>query len=379
MSEEKKYQTAAYNVAEVRRQASAAQQRPSKARRKKMRRKRTALYLACVLIVSCLLAAIGWLLCNDLCALNKPYEEISMTVNEGDNVSDIARNLKRAGLIEYKFLFKMVAPVFHAKGFIDPGTYDLNTEMDYRSLIWNMHDYETDRLEAAGLVQVTIPEGLSVSETIDLLVENGISNRAALEDAAANYEFEDYTFLDPELLGNINRMEGFLFPDTYQFFKEKSAVLVFDTMLLNFQNQISQEMLSAIEYSQYSLGDVIKVASLIEKETDGTDRGKIASVIYNRLENDGETAHLLQIDASLKYVLGREVTPEDYETLDSEYNLYLHKGLPPTAIASPGMESIKAAIYPDDTDYYFYVLGKDGKHIFSCTLAEHNAAMAGLG
>lgn len=257
--------------------------------------------------------------------------------------------------------------------------YALNTEMDYRSLIWNLHDYEADRLEAAGLVQVTIPEGLNVEQTINLLVENGISNRDELMEAAANYEFEDYTFLDPEMLGDYHRMEGYLFPDTYQFYKDKSAVLVFDTMLLSFQNQISQQMLAAIEYSKYDMQDIITIASLIEKETDGTDREKIASVIYNRLENDGETAHFLQIDASLQYVLDHEVTPEDYETLDSVYNLYQHQGLPPTPIACPGLDSITAAIYPEETDYYFYVLGKDGRHIFSKTLAEHNAILAGLG
>ena len=378
MAEERNYDTASYDTAEVRRQNQV--RRANTAKKKKRRRRRhTAVYLLCVLLVSCLLAGIGWLLCNDLCALNKPYRETTVTISEEDSVNDVTNKLKEAGLINYKFLFKLTAPVFHAKANIDPGEYTLNTEMDYRSLIWNLHDYESDRLEAAGLVQVTIPEGLNVEQTIDLLVENGISNRDELMEAAANYEFEDYTFLDPEMLGDYHRMEGYLFPDTYQFYKDKSAVLVFDTMLLSFQNQISQQMLAAIEYSKYDMQDIITIASLIEKETDGTDREKIASVIYNRLENDGETAHFLQIDASLQYVLDHEVTPEDYETLDSVYNLYQHQGLPPTPIACPGLDSITAAIYPEETDYYFYVLGKDGRHIFSKTLAEHNAILAGLG
>ena len=112
------------------------------------------------------------------------------------------------------------------------------------------------------------------------------------------------------------------------------------------------------------------------KETDGTDREKIASVIYNRLENAGETAYYLQIDASLVYAAGRPVTQADYETLDSPYNLYQHTGLPPTPIANPGLASIKAALQPADTDYYFYVLGADGTHVFSSTLSEHQKAQA---
>ena len=122
------------------------------------------------------------------------------------------------------------------------------------------------------------------------------------------------------------------------------------------------------------------MASLIEKETDGTDRAVISSVIHNRLENVGETAHLLQIDASLVYAAGREITEDDYQTLDSPYNLYTHQGLPPTAIANAGKASFQAALQPDDTNYYFYVLNPDTqRHVFSRTLSEHNANLRKFG
>ena len=107
-----------------------------------------------------------------------------------------------------------------------------------------------------------------------------------------------------------------------------------------------------------------------------TDRDKIASVIYNRLERPGETGGLLQIDAALVYAAGRAITQEDYTTLDSPYNLYQHTGLPPTAISNPGMSSITAALQPAETDYYYYVLGADGKHVFSETLSEHQQNVA---
>ena len=92
------------------------------------------------------------------------------------------------------------------------------------------------------------------------------------------------------------------------------------------------------------------------------------------LENAGETAYLLQIDAALVYAAGREITQADYSGLNSPYNLYLHTGLPPTPIANPGLASIKAALQPADTNYYFYVLGADGKHIYNETLAGHIAS-----
>ena len=122
------------------------------------------------------------------------------------------------------------------------------------------------------------------------------------------------------------------------------------------------------------------MASLIEKETDGTDREKIASVIYNRLNNPSyETGGLLQIDAALVYATGHtELTESDLE-VDSPYNLYTHPGLPPTPIANPGFDSIRAALQPAETNYYYYVRGNDGLHIFSSTYAEHQQVINSLG
>ena len=118
---------------------------------------------------------------------------------------------------------------------------------------------------------------------------------------------------------------------------------------------------------------------VIEEETDGSAQANIASVIYNRLNNTSyETAGLLQIDASLLYALPDHegaITNED-KAVDSPYNLYKNKGLPPTPISNPGLASIQAALDPAETNYYYYALGTDGKHHFSTTLAEHNAFLA---
>ncbi|MCI6991716.1 MAG: endolytic transglycosylase MltG, partial [Clostridiales bacterium] len=126
----------------------------------------------------------------------------------------------------------------------------------------------------------------------------------------------------------------------------------------------------------YSINEILTIASMIEKETDGTDRAKIASVIYNRLNNPGGgTNGYLQIDATIQYVLpeGEIVSEEDYQTVDSPYNTYLNKGLPPGPIANPGMESIMAALNPESTNYYYYALGDDDLHHFFSTYSEHQA------
>lgn len=145
-------------------------------------------------------------------------------------------------------------------------------------------------------------------------------------------------------------------------------------LLDNFNTKMSDELMQKVEASGYSLNQILTIASLIEKETDGTDRENIASVIYNRLNNIGETYHKLQIDASLIYGLGDNytgtLTSSDLN-YNTPYNLSMYEGLPPTPIANPGLASIQAALEPAQTNYYFYALGKDGVHHFFKTYAEH--------
>ena len=146
----------------------------------------------------------------------------------------------------------------------------------------------------------------------------------------------------------------------------------------NFNSKLDDDLLDKAEERGYDLKDIITIASLIEKETDGTDQTKIASVIYNRLEGPGDkqgTYGMLQIDASLLYALPDHegsITEADKQT-DSPYNLYKYAGLPPTPIANPGLASIQAALEPDNTDYYYYALGKDGVHHFFTNYADHLA------
>ena len=139
-----------------------------------------------------------------------------------------------------------------------------------------------------------------------------------------------------------------------------------------------RELLEAAEARGYNLKKIVTIASLIEKETDGTDQGNIASVIYNRLDGPGDKAGTngrLQIDASLLYALPDHegaITAEDLQT-DSPYNLSKYAGLPPTPIANPGLASLMAALEPEETNYYYYALGKDGRPHFFTNYGDHSA------
>ena len=406
MSEGHRYRPPRGTGGQGRDQAAGEPSQPSRpsggSGKKKAKKKRTNPFLALLLWVvvviasSVILAGVGWMLANDLCAFTGADQEVEVvvpaewftttTVTDEDgnteevslcDIGQVADALQDAGLIQYKWLFRLFAWVYDADEKIDQGAYVLNTNMDYMALVRGMRSTGS----SAVTVEVSIPEGYNTQQIFQLLSENGVAPVEELEEAAANYEFVDYAFLDSDLLGDVRRVEGYLYPDTYQFYVGRSAVAALDSMLSNFNSRVysNGELTPLFEEAVargYDFSDIITIASLIEEETDGTDRDKIASVIYNRLERPGETSGLLQIDAALVYAAGRAITQEDYTTLDSPYNLYQHTGLPPTAISNPGMSSITAALQPAETDYYYYVLGADGKHVFSETLSEHQQNVA---
>lgn len=389
---EKRYNTTGWDKEQVRRQAgssapsgqhsASSAQRSTPARRRKKKRGNPVLnfilYLIFVVAGSALLAGVGWLLANDLCALNKEYQEVTLVVTKEDTVKTVTDKLKEEGLIEYKWFFRLFAWVCDADEKIGEGTHELNTNMDYRALIVAMKS-KTGQSLTAETVTVTIPEGYTVEQTIKLLAEKGVNTEEALREAAENYRFTSYSFVDNENLGDISRLEGYLFPNTYEFYVGEKASSALGRLLDEFNRQLDAELIEAIDASGKSMEEIVIIASLIEKETDGTDRGKIASVIYNRINNPGfETGGLLQIDAALVYATGHtELTEEDMQA-ESPYNLYLHAGLPPTAIANPGRASLLAAAQPEATDYYYYVLGNDGRHIYSTNYNDHVNVINGL-
>ena len=254
------------------------------------------------------------------------------------------------------------------------GTYNLNTDMDYHALVVGMRSSSGNM--NAETVRVTIPEGYTVAQIIHLLAEKGVNTEEALLEAAQTYAFS-FDFID-NTTEDISRLEGYLFPDTYDFYVNEKPANALNRLIRNFNSKLDDELLTAAEERGYDLKKIVTIASLIEKETAGTDQGLIASVIYNRLEGSGDkggTYGLLQIDASLLYALPDHtgaITSEDLQT-DSPYNLYKYAGLPPTPIANPGLAAIEAALEPEQSNYYYYAQGKAGKHHFVATLSEPTA------
>ena len=348
----------------------------------------TIVYMMIVLAFSIGIAILLWFAADDVLALTKADNEVTIVIGENDTLMDVAENLQSNGLINYKYLFVIYGKFSHAEQKFSAGTFELNQMFDYHALVNGL----SANSETRKTVTLTFPEGYSLDQIINMLSENDVCTEEELKEVCANYEF-DYEFLQGIPYGEYNRLEGYMFPDTYEFYVGDTPERVVNKFLSNFNNKVTEIMIGAIDslnqdlrsrmeaegsYSteeidaaMMDLSKIITLASLIEKEA-GSDaeRPTIASVIYNRLTS--RVHELLQIDATVEYALGeyKPVLTDSDLAYDSPYNTYKYKGLPPGPIANPGLSSIMAAIYPESSDYYFYALNSSGTHEFFYTYIE---------
>ena len=352
----------------------------------------TLVWIAITLAIGVTLGRMAWVCAADVLAFGREDHQVTITITSTDDIDAIAQKLKNAGLIRYPGLFKLYASFAVDEGEIQPGIWDLNTLYDYHALV-NMMSPSSSR----SVVTVMIPEGSSCRQIFELLQEKRVCTVEALENYAASGDLGDHWFLEGLTRGDKYCLEGYLFPDTYEFYTNDTAENVLNKMLNNFDTRVDESIRGQLdslngylvqlmtnngrdqEYMQnhlLSMADIITVASLIEKESASAEESfTVASVIYNRLYAWGSTPAYLNIDAAVIYGLDgkSELTQEDLQT-DTPYNTYLHTGLTPGPITNPGLNSIKAALAPQNTNYYYYILDPAvGTHHFSSTLEEHEA------
>lgn len=326
------------------------------------------MYFGFVICVSAILASGAWLAADDVLSLNKDIVEAEIYVGEDRDMAQVASELSSKGIIKYRPLFLLFAKLMKAETKVEPGVYTISSRLDYNAMIHAMQ--QEDRVEERNTVMVMIPEGKTLKQTFQILAEHGVCPYETLLECSANHEF-GFDFLEDIPYGEENRLEGYLFPDTYEFFAPSEPEEAIGKFLSNFASKMTAETMLNVRESGYSLREILTVASLIEMEA-GTDaeRATIASVIYNRLNSSSYP--YLQIDATIQYALEERkptLTNEDLE-IDSPYNTYKYTGLPPGPIANPGMASIRAAIEPESTGYYFYALNKHGSHNFFTTMSQ---------
>jgi len=307
-----------------------------------------------------------WICATDVLAFGWEDRATTITITSSDvgDIDAIADKLYDAGLIKYKQLFRFYASLSSADEKISAGTFELNTLFDYNALVKGMSSTSSYRESK----KVTIPEGYTCSQIFALLEEEGVCSVAELK--AYNVQ-SDYWFLEGANEDAEYPLEGFLFPDTYDFYIGDSAKGVFRRFLARFDDIFTEDLKEYLKSSKYSMYEIMTIASMIEKESAGSSENyDISSVIYNRLNNSASFP-FLNIDATIVYAQGGNSEFIDKE-LDSPYNTYKYRGLPPTPICNPSLLSIQAALSPTDTKYYYYALDPStGLHHFSRTYQEH--------
>ncbi len=370
----------------------------------------TVVWLGIALAIGISLGRLIWVCAAEVLAFGKEDREVTVTIADSDDIPAIAQKLLDAGLIRYPKLFTFYADFTDAREDIASGTFTLNTRYDYNALI----DFMAEEAETREVVEVVIPEGYTCAQIFKLLEDKGVCTVEQLEKYAADGDLGDYAgtggvegywFLEGVERGGKYCLEGYLYPDTYQFYTDDDAGRVlkkfldaFDARFTDLMKErlaeigetFAQRLLDAGMDEEYvaqhpiTIREITIIASLIERETAGADESfTISSVIYNRLTHPEDYPNLA-IDAALVYALGLEgreveVLTEADLAFDSPYNTYLYPGLIPGPICNPGQASLNAALTPQDTDYYYYAYDPNTqRHHFSETAAGHNEFLASL-
>ena len=304
--------------------------------------------------------------------LNKPVDSsnnkvVYLDIPKGSASSQIAVLLKSENLIRSEFAFKLKTKIEGKASKYKAGYYSLSQSMSMDEIITAIQK------GSALTMRFTIPEGFDIKRTTERLVSENLIDPKVFADLIENGNF-DYSFLKDIPKGK-NRLEGYLYPDTYEVFPNVTEEEIINKMLSRFDSQFTDEDKQRLAETGLSMNELITLASIIEREARiPEDRPIIAGVFYNRLKINMP----LQSCATVQYILGEQksvLTNSDI-AIDSPYNTYKISGLPPGPICSPGIESIKAALYPTKSDYLYFLAKGDGSHVFSVTYEEHLANKA---
>lgn len=342
-----------------------------------MTRLRTTVTASAVIALVGAVFVVGW-----LWSLARPAasegREVTFTVEEGEGVRDIAQSLEAAELIRSPWYFIWTVKRSGWGGRLQAGVYTLSpaqTPADIARTLAGGGDTGRERA-------ITIVEGWRIDDIAAYLEEEGVVSASDFKAATAGPLVARSACLKPDNCGEGyaflsglpagGGLEGFLFPDTYRIFRDATAEDIVIKMLDNFDRKLTPEMRADIEASGLSLYETVILASIIEKEVrTAEDMAVVSGIFHNRLD----IGMGLQSDATLTYYFGNKKAAHSGEELqvDTPYNTYKYRGLPPTPISNPGLNALRAAIYPADTDYFYFLSNTDtGETYFARTLEEHN-------
>lgn len=301
----------------------------------------------------------------------QPFSQVrqSVEIESGMTTDDIATLLDESSLIRSPLMFKMYLKVHGLDGSLQAGNFILRENMGVAELVDVLQFGKADEMS------VTIPEGYTLKDIDSYFAVRGVIETGALIDCAQTCDFESFEFLPTDASGLAERggkLEGYLFPETYFVVTDEFVPKFFlERLLGTFRERVLEEHADLIENSDYSLHDIVNMASLVEEESrTDEERPVVAGILWKRLENSMR----LDVDASVRYIVDKSDEPLTVGDLnvDSQYNSRKLGGLPPGPISNPGLESIIATLQPEESPYWYYLHGNDGVIHYAENNEQHN-------
>ena len=348
-------------------------------------------YSAAVCSISILLSYYLIVGINDMFALVKDGTDIVIDVPKGATLDDVTRLLDDNDVVEYPFFFKTYAKISKKASGFKAGTFTLSTRSDYNQLLQKLR-------RPAGAdkstITVTIPEGLTVQQIAVLMEDNSVCEAEAFLKSAREVTFTQKFMakVDTKNKNRIYKVEGFLYPDTYNFYLNEGSVNAINRLLGEFEKHWSADYEAQAQKIGMTMDQVVTLASVVEREASRPDdRMGVASVFYNRLHNSAGTGGKLQSDATrwYPYATKKELLASDKLTQQEKddwiqnntgvCDTYRLKGLPPSPVCNPSINSIESVLYHDKTNYYYFCSDAKGDFYFARTLSEHNANLKKAG
>ena len=367
------------------------QKRELKRRNKRNRRIFRVMWLVSILLIGTMIATYIVTGMNDLLAINRTDDSvISVTIPANPTLDSVTEILVKNGIINEGGYFKMFANMTKSSNEFAQGTYELRKNMDYQAILTNL----AGKSSRTDTVEVTIIEGMSVIEIADKLVEEGaLSDKQQFLDLCASDKFDnDFDFI--KSISNPGdryyKLEGYLYPDKYEFYHNDDPLSIIYKFLNNFESKLYEkqafdgyEKLYSIHKmiektgTSYNLDQILTIASIIQAEAaNKEDMYIISSILHNRLSADVDMGvSNLSLDSTkyYPYRTEKDLPATAGKNYKSKYDTYSLNGLPPGPICNPGNEAITAALLPYDTSYYYFCHDKDGQAYYASTIYEHEA------
>lgn len=311
---------------------------------------------------------------NDMLGVGKNKASITVEIPKNATTWQIADILNKAGAIKDVNFFQLYSKFTKADGHYNNGSYKIDTNMDYEAIISSLQS-NANRVDT---VKITFKEGINILDASALLEKDGVCTAEKFLSSINSNDFENYEIIkaitnDSE---RYYKLEGYLFPDTYEFYEDEDPKTVVKKFLSNCNKKLTKEIRTKAEENKMTIDQLLTLASLIQAEAaDKKDMLKVSSVFHNRLNSNGwRDLKRLRSDPTMYYPYRtKELIPADLQdSFKSRYNTYTLEGLPPGPICNPGLDAIKAAVEPEKTNYYYFCHDKKGKAYYASNIVQHN-------